>query len=480
MDFSLYYILYFVILVAVCVKILLDTKSPSKATAHIALVIFFPIVGMILYFAIGINYRKRKLYHKKLNFNKSVFPELRDKVTKYSMNEITSNANKLDYFYPLAQFCGKESLSSDNNKVTLLINGEEKFPAMIDAIKAAKHHIHIEYYIYEDDDIGTTLANLLIQKAKEGIKIRFIYDDFGSKTIRKEFVNQMQKAGIEAVPFYKITFIHFANRLNYRNHRKILVVDGIVGFVGGINVADDYYNNGKKSLFWRDTHIKIEGESVLNLQHIFLTDWNFCAQQEIQFSQDYFPLTINDSSFGDQFVQITASGPDSEHPSIMYKLLQMILLAKEEVLIATPYFIPEKSFLDALKIAKLSGVNIKIIIPDKSDSSFVNAACKSYYQELLEIGIEVYQYQKGFIHSKIMICDTFVSVVGTANLDNRSFDLNFEVNAVIYDKSFSKEMKINFEKDILDSKKIILAEWISRPISHKVIEKVCQLFSPIL
>lgn len=480
MTLTLLYIVYFIIVVGACIKIILDTKSSSKAISYLILVITFPVVGIIFYFSVGVNNRKKKMYQKKLKRDQDTFPTLEKNIVEFSKNTLLTNENELSYFAPLAKFCGKESLSSNNNKAELLINGEQKFPEFIKTIKSAKHHIHIEYYIYENDEIGTEIANLLIEKAKEGVEVRFIYDDFGSKAIRKKFIKKMVDAGVQAFPFYEINFVHFANRINYRNHRKILVVDGIIGYIGGINVSDKYYNNGKKELYWRDTHLKISGISVLNLQHVFLTDWNFCAEQNINFSNEYFPIHKKDNFYGKQLIQVIASGPDSEHPSIMYKLIQAILLSKKELLITTPYFIPEKSFLDALKIAKLSGVHIKIIVPYKSDSAFVNAACNSYYQDLLDVGIEIYQYKKGFIHAKTMICDEYISIIGTANLDNRSFDLNFEINAIVYDTKLAKEMKFNFENDLNDSKKILLAEWKSRHLVTRTIEKVAHLFSPLL
>ncbi len=487
MEFSLAYsefkiisVLYLLLLTAVCIKILLDTKSSSKALAYITLVLIFPLIGMVFYFAVGVNHRKKKLYAKKLKFDETTFPELEEKAKAFTNKTLATDKSQLSHFFPLAQFCSQESLTSNNNQVELLTNGEEKFPMFLDSIRAAKHHVHIEYYIYEGDDIGTEIANLLIEKAKQGVEVRFIYDDFGSKTLSNNLIKKMRLAGVEAVPFYEITFVYFANRLNYRNHRKILVVDGREGYVGGINVSDKYYNNGKKDLYWRDTHLKITGISVLNLQHVFLTDWNFCANQNVHFSTEYFPIETRTKLFGDQLVQITASGPDSKQPTIMYSLMQAILLSKNEILITTPYFIPEKSFLDVLKIAKLSGVSIKIIVPESSDSAFVNASCKSFYEELLEVGIELYLYRKGFVHAKTIVCDEFVSIVGTANLDNRSFDLNFEVNAIVYDSKLAKELKYQFEMDLQHSTKINYEEWKSRPLITKTIEKITHLFSPLL
>lgn len=474
------YLIYLFVVIAVCIRITMDTESASKALAYIIVVVMFPLIGIIFYFSVGVNYRKKKLYGKKLIHDHKAFPELERQTAEYSKNELEFQRENLSYFFPLAVYSSKGRLSSNNNSAVLLTNGEEKFPSLIESIKAARNHIHIEYYIYENDAIGTEIAELLIVKAKEGLEVRFIYDDFGSKSIRKEFIARMLNAGVQAVPFYKVNFIFFANRLNYRNHRKILVVDGITAYVGGINVSDKYCNNGKNQLYWRDTHLLIKGLSVMNLQYIFLTDWNFCAGEQIQFSGDYFPVSPQQPNYGNQLVQIISSGPDSEYQTIMYSLIQAILLSKKEVLITTPYFIPEKSFLDALKIAALSGVRIKIIVPFQSDSAFINAACNSYYQQLLELGISIYQYRKGFIHAKTVVCDEFVSIIGTANLDNRSFDLNFEVNAIVYDRSLAKQLKVQFENDLKYSTKILLEEWLERHIVTRTLERVVHLFSPLL
>jgi cardiolipin synthase len=271
-----------------------------------------------------------------------------------------------------------------------------------------------------------------------------------------------------------------ANRLNYRNHRKIIVIDGYIGYVGGINVSDKYVNQQKNKLFWRDTHLKIVGTSVVNLQFVFLTDWNFCANQTIGFSEDYFPLVNGHKLFGDQLIQIVSSGPDSQYPSIKFTLIQAILRAKDNILITTPYFIPDKSFLDAVLIAAISGVKVKLLMPGVSDSFIVNTTSQSYYQELLDAGVEIYAYTKGFVHAKTMVCDEKLAIIGTANLDNRSFDLNFEINAMVYDEVIAKQLAGVFKEDISISKQISSAEWRKRPLHRKFMERLLNLFSSLM
>lgn len=472
--------IYFLIAGSICVQIVSNTKSSSKALAYILLIISFPVIGIIFYLSVGLNYRKRKLYEKKIEIDEKTFPELQEKLLNYSETVLSGIKPQLKHFFPLANFFSEKNLISDKNNLTLLINGERKFPELLQSIRKAKRFIHIEYYIYENDEIGNQIAELLIQKSKEGIKVRLIYDDFGSQSIRKSVVKRLLENGVEAYPFYKINLIKLANRLNYRNHRKIVVIDGLEGYVGGINISDKYINNENHELFWRDTHLKIEGLAVLNLQVIFMMDWNFCSNQNIGFSLENFPLDHTWELSGKTPVQIISSGPDSDYPNIMYSLIQGILLAKKEILITTPYFIPDKSFLDAIKIASLSGVTVKLLIPGISDSIFVNLTSNYFYQELLEAGVEIYKYSKGFVHAKTMVCDDLISVIGTANLDNRSFDLNFEVNATVFDENLANQMKVQFAEDLKVSQKIDLNQWKKRPRIRKFFERLAHLFSPLL
>ncbi|WP_369049011.1 cardiolipin synthase [Tenacibaculum sp. UWU-22] len=472
--------LYLIVLLAVCYRILFYADTPSKALAYLFLVVIFPVAGIILYFSIGLNYRKRKLYKKKLEIDKEIFPKLTEKLISRSTDVSSRHKKSIGYFYPLANFHSHQGFLSDNNTVQLLINGEEKFAEVLKSLKSAKQHIHIQYYIYENDEIGNKIAQILIDKAKEGVEVRFIYDDFGSKNIRNNIVKKLKESGVEARPFYKINLILLANRINYRNHRKIIIIDGTEGYVGGINVADKYINNKKNKLFWRDTHLKITGPAVFNLQFVFLTDWNFCANQNIAFSRTYFPISTPEKPSSNQLVQIVSSGPDSDYQNIKYTLIQAILLAKDEICITTPYFIPDKSFSDAIIIAALSGVKIKLLIPGVSDSWTVNLASHSFFQDLLNAGVEIYKYQKGFVHAKTMVCDKKIMVVGTANLDNRSFDLNFEINAVVFDEKAAQKLAEVFYEDIQNATPLTLEIWKKRPFYIRFFERVFHLFSPLM
>ena len=478
-----YEIGYILIVILVCLRIIYDTRSHTKTLAYLLFAILVPVAGIIFYFVVGINYRKRKLYGKKLIENELLGKKLEEDVRRYSKDILKQGEPEVKDYKELAVMLLNDNMSplTGDNDVKLLVNGENKFPDVLQAIAEAKDHIHIEYYIYDDDKTGGEVADALIKKAKEGVTIRFIYDDFGSRSIRKKMARRLREAGISVFPFHKIIFIAFANRLNYRNHRKIVVVDGRIAFVGGINVSDRYVNRDKKQkLFWRDTHVRIEGPGVRYLQYLFLCDWNFCAKEGVLPSEQLFPPPSSLPVKGNKIVQIASSGPDSTIPTILFSILQGINLAEKEVLISTPYFIPSDSIMDSLMASALGGVKIIIMVPYKSDSVFVNAAARSYYGDVLDAGVEIYRYKKGFLHSKTMVIDRKVAIVGSANMDYRSFDLNFEVNAIVYDDNFAEELADVFFNDLEEAEQINPEEWKNRPIHSQLIEKAAGLGSPLL
>ena len=471
---------YLIFLIIVCLRIIYETRSATKTMAYLLLVLFVPVVGIAFYILFGVNYWKIKLYNKKLAADKKLLEKLKNEMQAYADTIVSPSELPMEDNRELAAML-KEELKSPltrGNTVKLLINGEEKFPEVIDALRDAKDHIHIEYYIYEQDEIGEQIENILIEKAKEGVKVRFIYDDFGSPNIRKKTEQKMRAAGIEIYPFQKVLFYLIANRLNYRNHRKIIVIDGQTAFTGGINVSDKYINNKPGKLFWRDTHLRIDGPGVFYLQYLFLANWNFCTGKiiEPEKSQFLIPSTHQD----DRFLQVAASGPDSEQPSVLFSLLQAIYLAKKEILISTPYFIPGDSILEALRIAALSGLSVKLLVPGVCDSKFVNAASKSYYEDLLCAGVDIYMYRKGFVHAKTLVSDGSLSIIGTANMDYRSFELNFEVNVMVYDRKFSEQLRNVFFKDLEDAEKIDKDEWCKRPAYKQLPERIARLFSHVL
>ena len=474
-------VIYLVILILISLRIIYETRSTNKTLAYLLFCIFIPVVGIGFYVTFGINYWRLKRYGKKATSDKKILDQLQQNILQYNTVALKANDDAVMQNAELSTMLLKDlgSPLTANNKVKLLINGEEKFKELLQAIREAKHHIHVEYYIYEYDKIGSELIELLIIKAKEGVKVKMIYDDFGSPTIKSKTEKRMQDAGVEIFPFHKIHFYFLANRINYRNHRKIVVIDGCTGFTGGINVSDKYVNNNDpKKLYWRDTHVRIDGPAVYYLQYLFFADWHFCCEDEFKAVSEYFPIIkpFENSSH----VQISASGPNSIQPSVLFTLLQAIYLAKEEILITTPYFIPGDSIIDALRIAALSGLKVKLLVPGICDSKIVNAASKSNYKSLLEAGVEIYLYQKGFVHAKTLITDGKLIVVGTANMDYRSFDLNFEVNAIVYDETVANELRKVFFDDLNDAEQINKEQWFQRKWYTQFPERIARLSSPVL
>ena len=476
-------IIYFFVVILVSMRIIYDTQSFSKTLAYLLFVIMVPIIGIIFYLSFGINYRKRKLYSKKLIIDDELSKKLKKEILGYSETALQSAKTSLIEYKKLINMMTTETVNSisNNNQVELLFNGEDKFPKVLETLKNAKHHIHIEYYIFENDTIGNQIVDILIEKAQEGVEVRFIFDDFGSRPVRGKMLKRLKAAGVKAFPFHRVIFIYLANRLNYRNHRKIIIVDGNEAFVGGINVSDKYINTSNDDhVYWRDTHLYIKGQAVYILQHTFMCDWNFCAKDNMGPTLDYFPPIPTLNSKDDKVVQIAASGPDSEIPTILYSLLQCVNLAKEEVLITTPYFIPGESMMDAVVVAALGGVKVKLLVPGVSDTRMVNAAARSYYNDLIRAGVEIYIYQKGFIHAKTMVVDRKIAVVGTANMDYRSFDLNFEVNAIVYDETIASELAAAFYEDLQHAEYIEPVRWLNRPKGTQLMEKAARMMSPLL
>jgi cardiolipin synthase len=469
----------YIITVAFTVILVVQQKGdPLKTISWLLVILLLPYVGIILYFFFGKNFRKEKIFSRKgladlehmKKLSTSQFNNLPDK--DIFINE--KLRGKINIMRLLLN--SSKSLVTENNKVTILQNGRETFDSLIEAIENAKHHIHLEYYIIEDDHIGNLIRKLLIKKAKEGVEIRFIYDDVGCWSLPKHFIDSMTDAGIDVYSFLPVRFPLLTNKINNRNHRKIVVVDGNIGFLGGLNIADRYLNGLEELGIWRDIHLRLEGEVVCSLQVIFFTDWYFVSEQIIQGSKYFPPNELQDR----HLVQITASGPDSDWASIMQAYFAAISSAKESIYISTPYFLPNESVLTALKTASLSGLDVRILLPAKSDSKVVFWSSRSYVTELLEAGIRIFFYTKGFPHSKLLIVDGVMCSVGTANLDIRSFDQNFEVSAIIYDESVTIELKNSYLTDLQNSTEILLEDWERRPRMDEIKESIARIFSPLL
>ena len=464
--------------IPVALMIVLEKRSPFKTIAWILVLILIPIVGLIFYLFFGQEFRKRKLYSRRgikelSRIRKLSTIQLRE-IEHTPLNLESKAMDKINIIRLLLN--NSSALLTSGNKLRLLKNGTETFDVIFKAVENARHHIHMEYYIYDDDKIGNKFKELLIKKRKEGVEIRIIVDDVGSWGLKEKFYNELRENGIEIYSFMEVRFPRLTSRVNFRNHRKILIVDGKVGFTGGINIADRYIEGNKKVGTWRDTHLQITGDAVACLQVIFAADWYFVINENL-YGTDYFlPLTDKTGTP----VQISASGPDSDWQSIDQAFFSAISNAREYVYMTSPYLMPPQQLVAALKTAALSNVDVRIIIPEKSDARVSKWCSFSYVEELLEAGIKIYFYQTGFIHSKILISDDVFTTIGTTNLDFRSLETNFEVNAFIYEEKFTRQVKRVFKIDLKNSREIKLQDWITRSWFNKLRESLAHIVAPML
>lgn len=474
-------IVYTLIIVATILFIIRQKNDPVKALAWITVIALLPVAGLILYIVFGRNHRKEKIFNLKELDDLQQFEVLSREQLKVISNPDPlllrpSIADNKDIITLLLN--NNKSLLTMKNRVTVLNNGKATFASIIEALKSAKSFIHMEYYIFENDRIGGRIAKILMDKARAGVEVRFIYDDVGSWDLSRKFRRQMREAGVDVRCFMQVAFPWLTSRVNYRNHRKIIVVDGQVAYTGGINIADRYLRRSKRLGFWRDTHLKIEGDAVAMLNIVFLTDWYFVSgKQKLSDYDKYFPPTKVSEEVP---IQIASSGPDSDWASIMQAFFSAITRAKKYIYISSPYFLPNQAILTALKVAALSGIDVRVMIPSRSDSKIVYWATRSYIGELLEAGIHVYLYKRGFNHSKVIMIDGEFSSVGTANMDMRSFEDNFEVTAIMYDRKIAKELEDYFMHDLAGSIKMTLELWNSRSRLHSIYEALSRLLSPLL
>jgi len=475
-------IVYTLVLLYTVIRILLDTHSTSKTLAYLLLIVAFPVAGIIFYYAFGINYRHKKITNKGISSLKEFGDAFRKNIPDETLEILKTNSAALGQYTELVHFIhkiGDEDLSRNNFK--LLINGEVKFPEVLRTLETATHFIHMEYYDWENDTRGNQIKEVLLRKTAEGVKVRVIYDEYASRKIKGNIVRELKKGGVEIFPALKVKFIRLASGLNHRDHRKVIIVDGLIGFVGGINVSDRYDNSIDTGLYWRDTHVKISGPAVLNLQRHFIVNWNALQPNKLQFEKSLFPnKKISGENEEVQLAQIVSGGPIYPTSNIMLTYFRIFSLAKEKLYITNPYFIPSDSILDALKEASISGTDVRLLMPLKSDSAIVGLASQFYFKELLQAGVKIYLYKKGFVHAKTAVADSFVSVVGTANMDIRSFDLNFEIMSVIYGKNFGRQLEDAFLDDLKECKQLTLEEWNKNSKTKQLTIAVARLISEFL
>ncbi|WP_106766780.1 cardiolipin synthase [Paenibacillus faecalis] len=458
--------------------LLLEFRNPSKTVAWLFILFCLPLVGFVLYFFMARDYQHRLMVR---NRGTRLFQEIRGHLwEKAAVVRRASEMHNPEFHHHLRLFNLLSHLSESPitgcNSTKVLTDGEQTYAAMLDAMEKAKDHIHVEFYIFRHDTIGTKFQDVMIRKAKEGVKVRLICDGLGSYKLKKSFVRRFKESGVEFHYFLPAMISVLNRRINYRNHRKIVVVDGTVGFLGGINVGDDYLGKYQKMGYWRDTHLEVEGDAVYFLQNVFLHDWRLASGEKIV-DLGLFP---EHHCTGEEQVQILSSGPDMSWNAIQEMCFGSISVARKRIWITTPYFIPDEGLFEAIKTAAVSGVDVRIIIPDKADSRLVKLASLSYVEELLAAGVRFYEYQKGFIHAKVLIVDDLIGSVGTANMDMRSFFCNFELTAVLFDKEPMERLVSDFEEDLRNSRMIDVGKFKDRGRLQKGAEIFCRMLSPLL
>lgn len=462
------------------ILIFLERKDASATWAWLMVLFFIPVAGFALYLLLGRRLNKKRLFdwdgRSLIGIEQLIryqIDAINDKTFDFKSKE-TEEMQDLIYM----QLVNNDSVLTQDNSVDIFVDGQQKFEALFNDIEEAKDHIHLQTYILRRDDLGRRLLELLVKKANQGVKVRILYDDMGSRGMTKRFFKELRAAGGEIEAFFPSNVPIINPRLNFRNHRKLIIVDGRVGYIGGFNVGDEYLGLDKRFGYWRDTHLRVEGSAVHPIQTRFILDWNQASYRyDIEYADEYFPAI---PLKGDVAMQIVSSGPDSEWEQIKNGYIKLVTNAKKYIYIQTPYFIPDISLLDALRIAALSGVDVRIMIPNKPDHMFVYWATYSYVGELMKAGARIYIYDNGFIHAKTLVTDDEAASVGTANIDLRSFRLNFEVNAFVYHQETATTLGQIFLEDLELSTELTPELYQQRSNYIRFKESISRLLSPIL
>lgn len=450
-----------------------ENRNPVRSLAWITVLLMVPVVGIVLYMFFGRSLRSTLFVSQRLRrMSQQELKAYQVDIERLGFSQNTQQTIRLAH-----TMC--RSYYFSNNKVDIYTNGTDKFDALRADLRAATQYINMQYYIFENDRIGNEIRNILIEKARQGVKVRIIYDGVGSFNVDKRFFKTMLDAGIEAYPFMRINFPQFAQRVNWRNHRKIMVIDGKCGYIGGMNVADRYVDGcswGTRGV-WRDTHLRITGPAVKALQHSFALDWNFMNKQVLT---DQIATEWDETPDSKAGIQLVTSGPMSDWNNIALMMLNAISNAKKCVYLQTPYFLPTEALLKALQTSALSGVDVRIMIPQRSDSTMLRLASYSYVSECLRAGIKFHFFTAGMLHSKVLIIDDELSTVGSTNFDFRSFEHNYEGNVFIYDSSTNARLKQTFHTDMAECNTCSYQQWMARPKAKRMLESLIRLLSPVL
>lgn len=475
-------ILYFVNIIYAVIILFFERKNPAATWAWLLAIMLIPYFGFLFYLVLGLDSNRHKEFQLKVKEDEALFDSFIDMDAGFIQEQLAHisrknvmripGAERLNDLVHLNAIAGSGAFSN-NNKLTLFHEGQSKFKSLLQDIGGAKDFIHIQYYIVRNDELGRRIIEALAAKARQGVEVKFLIDGMGCQFNPKKFYEPLLTAGGQVCKFLPSHLV----RVNFRNHRKLCVVDGKIGYIGGFNIGDEYIGKSKRFGFWRDSHIRIKGDSIKALELRFIMDWNFCAKEKITLEEKYFPVLPKKTGVS---MQILSSGPDTKWPSVQQGYYKMIVEANKTIYMQTPYFVPNDSIFESLRVAALSGVDVRIIIPAHPDHLFVYGASLSYLGELLKAGVKCYQYEKGFIHSKLLLVDGLLTSVGTANMDVRSFSLNFEVNAFIYDKKATEEFEIEFLSDLKDCTRITEEWYAARPLPLKMKESVSRMLSPLL
>ncbi len=456
--------------------LVLENRRPDKALAWMVILLVLPVAGLVLYYFLARQYRHKRRIKQ---LPRGAWERLQREMDQLSDlyrpgQEETREIGKAPRLLGLLGNLPGAPITTGNT-VEFYHEGKELFPALLEAMDRAEDHIHMEYYIIRDDRIGREFRDMMIKKAREGVEVRLLYDGIGSVGLTGGYVERLEEAGVETGCFLPPLVALLDKRLNYRNHRKITVIDGKIGFLGGFNIGDEYLGQDPKLGFWRDTHMRVDGDAVYRLQYTFLRDW-FLAKGKLPEGARFLPEL---EKKGQELVQILNSGPDSKWDAMLELYFSAIAAGERRVWIATPYFIPEGGTLLALKTAALSGADVRIILPAVPDSRVVYWASLSYLEELLQVGVKVFLYQGGFIHAKVLIVDEKLATVGTANMDMRSFFSNFEQNAVLFDRHLVTRLAGQFQLDLRRCRELEASEFKELPRWKKVREGAARLLAPL-
>lgn len=462
--------LYATVVIASVIVVLRENRNPIRAMAWVIALIFLPGIGLIFYLFFGRSlkgqhmisrHNKRKLMHEQgLRKTEMRINDLRPE--HKSLVKLSHNLCRVPF--------------STNNEIEIFTDGKSKFESLKRDLENARHSILLQYYIFLDDKVGNEIADILIRKAREGVTVKVIYDHVGSFSASNKFFKRMKSEGIDIHPFFKVTFPQLANRINWRNHRKIVVIDSETGYIGGMNIADRYIDGPETGGVWRDTHFRVRGDIVESLIYSFAIDWNFLKKQP-ELPKKIAHASDSSHNIG---IQLVTSGPTESWNNLSLVFLKAISSAKRSIYIQTPYFLPTDALFNALQAAGLAKVDVRIMMPRKTDSVLLHYASFSYITQCLKAGIKVYLYEPGMLHAKAMIIDDDLVTAGSTNFDFRSFENNFECNLLIYDAEINKKMRDIFFEDLKDCTKLTLSEWRRRPVTHRFLESVLRLVSPIL